>query len=695
MSSPAIERFLARLREQLASGKEMASIPPGVEQSPRQPLYPTLRRGDPPVGVPIVQQRPPAPQVTLDTARARIVDEITRYAEGDDERMLLLRVTPGAGKSHNAVKALQDLAHTGRKIYAAARTNFWEKDLTRFDIFEPEKWWNWLAIQPGDEEKGKPMTCRVAEAMFGWLKRGYPGIELCRQLCFADGWVGNCEYRKQAKRKEPLVFARHNHLVFGLAFRKMDLAIVDELPLSAFLWDRFIPDGEIVPAGTAGPVSELFGWLQHLAGSQQYHKGRALLDIIGECLGDVYAQVEVSSDALPEIPVVSGPEDVAGLPYHYWADLLLTLAPEYECWREGWADWIPRVKIKPGGVQILGRRPVWDKLPAKTVMLDATGDERIARAIFERDVKLVECSVKTRGRIFQVVGRQYGISHVRDRKTRKITQAGLDMIESAKLIRDEGGYKRVGIVTFKKVVKHFIKEFDAGDVLWYGAVRGTNVLIGCDAVILCGGPNWPLYSVLDTAAMLFPDRMKSFAKDDEGEYIFPWRSATVEYRVKDGRRAFRQHRGFWDDAELRTVMESSRVAEVVQSAHRPRPILFPCDVWILTSIPTPLALDGIYQDLSDTHLTPDRDRVAWTGPSWRAWLRLRPWLDERWGAAGDHDDGAWLTADDLAAGGGVSVHTVRRQRWLATIADFSDKWFLEPRQMGRGRPRLGIVATEG
>lgn len=689
MTSPAVERFLETLREQRARGQEVAATPPAVERAPRQPLHNALHRGDPPPGVPVVQQRPPAPQLTLDAARERILREITDYATSDDERVLLLRVTPGAGKSYNAVKALQKMPEGGRRIYTASMKNFWKNDLTRFDIFEPEKWWNWLALQPGDEEKGEPMTCRVYEAMKGWLQRGYPGIELCRQLCFQDGWVGNCEYRKQAKRKEPLISARHNHLVFGLAFKDMDMAIADELPLNAFLWNRFIPDGEIVPSGTAGPVTELFQWLQYLAEAQQYHKGKDLLDIIGGCLGDVYAQVEVSPDSLPEIPVVSGPEDVAGLPYHYWSGLLLALAPEYECWREGWTDWVSRVKIKPGGVQILGRRPVWENLPKKVVMLDATGDKRIARAIFERPIKLVECSVKAKGRMFQVVGRMNGIGQMLDPDTRKIAQGGLDMLESAKLIRDAGGYKKVGVVTFKKMVKYFAPEFD--DVLWFGAVRGTNVLIGCDAVILAGAPNWPLWAVADTAAMLFPKRMKSFSKDDEGEYTYPWRSAACEYRVRDGQRAWRFHRGFWDDAELRTVLESSRVAEVVQSAHRGRPILFPCDTWILTSIPTPLELDNIFQDLSESWLTPKRDRTAWTGPSWFAWLRLRPWLAEQWAAA---QDDVWLTAVDLAAVGGVRVETVRRQRWLATIADFSDKWFLEPRQIGRGRPRLGILAVD-
>jgi hypothetical protein len=418
------------------------------------------------------------------------------------------------------------------------------------------------------------------------------------------------------------------------------------------------------------------------------------LDIVGGCLGDVYAQIEVDQNALPEIPVVSGPEDVASLPYHFWVDLLLTFAPEYECWKAGWTDWVPRVKARPGGVQVLGRHPVWEELPKRTVMLDATGDERIARAIFDRPVNVVECSVERHGRIFQVVGRMNGIGQVRDKETKTLSRVGRDMLNSASLIKEEMGYEDVGIITFKKLVGEFQVAFGAENVLHYGAQRGTNALAGKDAVILCGAPNWPLTEIGNTAAMLFPKRMKSFVRDDEGEWIFPWRSAACEYRVRDGLRAWRYHRGFWDDAELRTVMEASRVAEVVQGAHRGRPVLYPCDVWIITSIPTPLDLDGVYQDLSETKLTPDRDREAGIGPSWFAWMRLRPWLDEQWEKAGEAENGVWLTAEDLARAGGMSIHTVRRQRWVSSIADFSERWHLDARQMGMGRPRLGIEAVE-
>ena len=114
----------------------------------------------------------------------------------------------------------------------------------------------------------------------------------------------------------------------------------------------------------------------------------------------------------------------------------------------------------------------------------------------------------------------------------------------------------------------------------------------------------------------------------------------------------------------------------------------------MSSIPTPLELDGIYQDLGDTWLTPERDREAGIGLSWFAWLRIRPWLDVKWESAAISETGVWLTAIDLAAAVGCSVHTVRRQRWLATIANFSDRWYLEPRQIDLGRPRLGILAVD-
>lgn len=697
MTSPAIQAFLEKLHQRRARGQEIAAIPPETERGERQPLYPTLQWSVPPGGVDVVQQRPPAPQLPLEVARQRIYDEIMAYATGEDERVLLLRVPPGVGKSYQATRALQDLVDGDgwRAMYTAARKNFWGDDLTRFPIFQPDKWWNWLAISPGNEERGEPMTCRVSEAMGEWLRRGYPGIELCKQLCIADGWIHNCEYRKQAKRCEPCIFARHNHLSFGVSFKEMSLAVVDELPLNAFLYKQFIPTNCIVPDGSAGPVTELFEWLKYLAESKQWVKSKSLLDLIGETLGDVYAQVEVDPNALPEIPLISGPEEITSLPFNYWMELLCALELEYEVWRGGWNDWVPRVKVRPGGLELLRRREVWEHLPNKVVMLDATGDPNIAQAIFERPVKLVECSVEMKGRIFQVVGRQNGISQVWDKKTQGPSRQGRDMLESVKLIRDEMGYKDIGIITFLKLEPTFEQEFGFGNVLHYYGQRGTNLFEGKEAVFLCGAPNWPLTGIANTAAMLFKDRMDSFIKDKEGQWVYPWRSAACEYRVKDGRRAWRWHRGFWKDHELKTVMDASRVSELVQAAHRGRPILYSCDIWVLTSIPTPLVIDGAYQDLGDLWFTPARNREASSGPSWRAWLKLRPWLNEQWEAAGQSEDGVWITSSDLAAVAGVTPDTARCQMWLSAIAAHSEKWHIEPRVVaGRGRPTLGLIATE-
>ena len=68
--------------------------------------------------------------------------------------------------------------------------------------------------------------CRYHEAQAQWLKKGYPGMDLCRGLCGLDDWIRQCQYRKQSNRKEKIIFGMHQHLTQGLGIQDFDAVVV-------------------------------------------------------------------------------------------------------------------------------------------------------------------------------------------------------------------------------------------------------------------------------------------------------------------------------------------------------------------------------------------------------------------------------------------------------------------------------------
>jgi hypothetical protein len=272
---------------------------------------------------------------------------------------------------------------------------------------------------------------------------------------------------------------------------------------------------------------------------------------------------------------------------------------------------------------------------------------------------------------------------------RVLSAQGGQLLEQCKVIAED--YTgRVGIVTFKDAVKEFEAEFGAGNVVHFGALRGTNLLQDVQCLIVAGVFCPPLTAIQDDAAMLYPDRMEPFHQiDEDGKRREPWRPALVQYRLADGTNYHRQHSGFWDDPELSAILEQVRRSELIQAIHRARPNVRECDVWVLTSVPTDEVLDAIYQDLSDSPLAPVKVRGG-GGISWKHWIKVKSWLEGMW------ELGAWIDAEGLAQVAGVQVGTVQSQQWLHAIAQHDpDRWLLESReQEGRGRPRLGIQAVE-
>jgi hypothetical protein len=238
-----------------------------------------------------------------------------------------------------------------------------------------------------DADSGETM-CRYCNNQVVWMAKGYRAFELCKQVCTIDGWMAACPYRAQALVKKPVIFAMHEHLTTGLGLRNgFDVAIIDELPAQAFLDARLVARGSLEIPTAIGPVAELIDALVGLSERAEEEEtvfaGKELFEVIGPILIDVFAQVEIDENAIPQTPVIFSADEVDNVPYFWLPQFLLVAEPEWQCWSNNWPLWVERLEVWPAGLSMYARRQRWEDLPIKVIALDATADEDYYRKLLE------------------------------------------------------------------------------------------------------------------------------------------------------------------------------------------------------------------------------------------------------------------------------------------------------------------------
>lgn len=675
---------------------------------------------------------------SLDGVRWELASKAHEYAIGKGKGMLLVKVPAGVGKTHALVGVAQAAARAGGRVLWAAQDHAAWEDFSSFPDFDGEAWVHWQGLlRIGDN--GEPM-CRYAYAMQTWIARGYPSREICRRLCLQDGWMADgCPYTAQGNSKQRCIFGQHAHLVWGMPIGAFSLAIVDELPLKAFTRERVIPWRKgIYPIHTrlrgGGLSGDLFAALVEVSYRAPLD-GRALMDILGPVLTDVYAAVETGFWRHPEIPPIFCPEDVADVEYFFLHDLLSALTIGYEAWRAGWPDWAHRVWASPRGLHILGRHGLWDELPYKVIILDATAQPDLYRMMFRERMEDGEGVVRWRrrkirevyaprveraGRFYQVTGRLYSkkqlykvtqqvvITHEDGKQETNKTIEALPALRQAAqtvvgLARKHGA-RTVGLVTYKAAETLLAAEI-AGSGLevlsrHFYNVRGTNALQDVDLVAVVGSPTPNQTDMIKLATALDAARQLPFLKRNaDGKFEPVYISRVEELRLTPAAMKAMQARDGWSEAAgvgrrigvykdfaLRAIHDQTRGAEVLQAGHRGRVNIQDVPVYVLTS--TPLLdepLDGVWDDPP-------------FGPEdvpWRTWLLIEPWLDSL--ALGSVVD-AGLLAERL----GLSASYIKSSKWIQAIIAYyaglgtpdAERWQLYAMQKGRGRPKVRMIREE-
>lgn len=629
--------------------------------------------------------------VPLAEARAQMRERIEAYLSGNDtSSILLVKAPPGTGKSHLGVSIAQQCAANGqRALYTGALRKHYEV-LAQFPHFDASQWYEWMPMHQaeGDDDR-LPTTCRHYPTMRLWQQKRYPSMALCTQLCEINGWLANgCRYRAQRTTKQPIIYAHHNHLAHGLAIDDFSVAIVDELPLSSFIDRRLIPAaGMRFAAG--GSVRAFLDLLFTIIGEGKSLSGYQLLSEIAPALGRVYDDIQVRDDVIPDIPSITVGRQVENIPYWYFMQLLTLLSPEYEAYRHGEEHWIERVTVNAKGLILEDRKNVWDKLPTKMVILDATGTQEIYETLFERTVEVCAPQIRRPGRIFQITGRYNGsgtLLQPGDGDQKVISEQGTKLIEEAMMIRAH--YPgRVGVVTLMGAEAAFGEAFGAENVLHYGALRGSNALQDVDALIIAGGYAPPPGWIASIAGCLHINRWRPFGQVIDGVVKPVFTTQLRPFALTDdaprppgheGQVAWRETRGYWSDKDVQIVHEQYREAELIQAIHRARPNIRTADVWILTSVPTSERLNGVWDEL------PSWITGSPSGIPWQLWKRIQGDIDAIC------ENGGKLTNELLAELTDTSVTWVRRQGWLLSIADtYPDQWVVT-KLIARGRPKIAL-----
>lgn len=648
-----------------------------------------------------------SPKITIEKLRRDLPQRLINYISSPlqkDQPILLTLISAGGGKTHAGVLAAQWAAQNGyRMLWCAPNHDLFDeltnlRDAQGMSIFDPSLWLHFQSLTRNEE------YCRYTKAQQSWLKRGYPAMSLCRQLCESDGWIRQCPYRCQARSKKPIVFGMHQHLTTGMMLSDFDVVIIDELPLGAFAKPRRIPvEGiDIGADGRIGQLTDMLGLIARACQKNETYSGRKLFDLIGQLLTDVYQEVkDIGIERKVEIPIVSSPFDVENQPYWYIMDLLFLSLREHKAWQMQWPNWAERIKINDQGLWLLDRNLPWSQLPQKTIVLDATAEPALYAQIFghyetkeiERDVQRFDQSGETiekektketiwiprqlqtyqpridrKGKVYQIVARMNGKRSLVN-KSGEYTKNAQVLIEQTKLIAKKyEGKGRVCVVCHLIMKPKFVEIFGDENVLHFGAIRGSNKLEkGLACLIVAGTPAPSPFDIVDIAVALDQNRIEPFryAENPKLTYI----EQECEYRITPelryehgGEGPFRKVRGYWDNWQLQAIHEQLSKAELEQAIHRARINSQEADVWNLSGLPTNEPVDGIWDELP---LAPDPF-------TWQEWALIEPWLNARW------ENGECVGRANMAAVLGISQETVRRRHLLQSLLFIQEgRWTME------------------
>ena len=556
--------------------KRLAARPPEYDWQPTvEPPGAPLERNLTPCQAPEFYR----PSGSVDDARQIIRDALAEYlGMAFPEHILLIKSLPGTGKTTLAVEAVDAIAASGRRVaYAGPRHDLFADIIAKST--RPADWYEWLPRQAGDPDTGQIQTCNYAAQMSAWLDKGYQAIDFCSGVCGWDYVNSGCVYYAQKKRLEQVIYTQHQHVTLGHPVQ-FDVLIGDESPLQAFAHEWRIPGRWILPPGMdpTDPMTEIISGLTTIAGSTERSvQGPELLDLLGgpEYVLEACQSYEIPVGALAYGSRIYRPEQVEQTPYFHLPNLALLLAREAKQAAAG-IKYPFRIIISPGFLTLLlQRQPDPRQIPPHVVWLDATGRPDIYRKIFNRPVQVIDAAPRMFGKIYQVVDRANGKQATI--KNGQLTAKAKQSETAIERIIQDYEYQNPTVISYKNFVEN--TRLEGVKTAHFYASRGTNEHETADAVFILGAPQANFYDIVKLAKMLFFDRDVAFKVE--------WVTRLKPYNFvgADGLGRAYPVAGFWNDPDLQSILETVREDEIIQAAHRGRPVNHSVDIWLFTNVP--------------------------------------------------------------------------------------------------------------
>lgn len=627
---------------------------------------------------PLVYDERPLEEIRASLQRA--MRDYLRIPEPD--YMLLLKPPPGTGKTYAGV-AFAQWAHqfTGQRVlYAGPRHAFFADIMAEADKQEqPENsWYEWQPRQdkPDDETKH---TCHLAPQIAEWQQRGYESMTFCSTICGWDFINKGCPYHAQKRRHEPIIYGQHQHVVLGHPLASQFAVVIgDEDPSQAFLRTWKIPTEFIIPDGL-DPSSMLFSVLNQLRllclGNFMLRGPMLYRELGPERVIEACQEFRIAAGAQYIQPELHTASDVDNVPFAHLAETVRILYVEALGVAAGEAI-NTRLHVTPQGLQLDLRGHVVDSLPKHMIWFDGTGHAPKYEALFGRRVETVSVPLPMRGQIFQVTDSSWPKTSLLT-SDNSPTAGAREVLRMIERLITQRGYRRahVGIITFMGLEDIF-RNAGLRTAHFFGQ-RGTNAFIDVDALFVVGTPMPSLTAMEKIARQIWDTRYRAFNN--------AWLSVPTAYHyITPTMQGVMVNVSEFADENLNIILRSVREAEIVQAAHRARPVFRPTDVWLFTNIP----LEGL---APSKLVTVQAICDAPDNVSPKVWLDFLEIVEE---VAAQSPDGS-VTATMLEGRVGVPERRTLHRYMDLLAKRHPDLWNVVPvltRQ--RGRPYKSIVNVE-
>lgn len=489
-------------------------------------------------------------------------------------RRIVFRSTTGSGKTSTVAEELPGVA-----VRWYAPTIAQAEETTA--LLKARHMLGRLAPDPESTEKEK--MCWRSEEIKAFREKGCHGSEY-QSFCYNRNlppeigkcpFMGKCGYTRQAINPPNALVLAHEYLTQADAKitseHNAEIAIVDEAPKC------------LIRKGVSWELDELIaegGALAQIA--YELAQCKTMREVTADL--DVQATIEELETALDTIPFDT-PELIPGAPETETLTTLGKYTPNPRTRLYGaYRAFIEALQGKPNRLWYVagngGDRPhrihtAWVDNPTAVkdlpvLILDATADEDVSRAIWGEDVEFHAYHIESSG---------LHVTQISDRTLRK----GM-LIENSGGIRERISFlsemTNAALITHKEALEEMYPPNGTLTANFNG-LRGLDYMKDCKALVIAGRIEPPVWVIEEEARALWPDRELSIGHKNLD---------MVEscYRLRDGTTRPARIRAHPDPLVNRVLMQY-RDAELIQAVGRLRAIWGEAGrrLYVLTSVPIP------------------------------------------------------------------------------------------------------------